>query len=180
MCTADTCNILCANTDYPLDITTQTIGLFDFNFIRLKLVFESYLWDNCIKRDWNCLRKFDIAKDILKRISNDLYHFSVGHFNIRHAQLLMNSIKFNVHLISIYVDSPKCTRRLNLEGSNLYLLHCPLYVSTRQNIIIFPVSPVAEWIRHLPLDRGLLVCLGKYPAWGTYTSYLKVKQVQAG
>ena len=55
---------------------------------------------------------------------------------MKHAQLRMNCSKLNAHLFSLHVsDTAECVCGHDIEDSEHFMLHCPLYLGNRQTMI---------------------------------------------
>jgi hypothetical protein len=82
-------------------------------------------------------RNLEYAHEMSKEKSNGLHHFIPKDMHIRHAQLCMTCSKLKSHLFSLHdLDSTGCTCGfLNIEDIKHYLLHCPLDVNARQNMV---------------------------------------------
>jgi len=77
-----------------------------------------------------------IDNTIQEPLNKDLYNFGIRSIALKHAQLRMGCSLLSGHLYSLHVlDSPSCQCGFNYEDSNHYLLHCPLYVQERNELL---------------------------------------------
>jgi hypothetical protein len=90
------------------------------------------LWNNIPLSE----RTIEVVKQKSRRTPNKLYYVGERHINVKHAQLRMQCSKLNAHLFSLHVtDSPQCACGNNLEDNSHFLLHCPIYLTSRQKML---------------------------------------------
>ena len=112
------------------------------NYIQFKArteTFSSSFFPSSI-RLWNTKpleeRTVEFIMCAMKRKGNELYNFGNRSENIKHSQLRLNCSKLNSHLHMLHVqDSPACPCGHNYEDVNHFLLHCPLYIISRQKML---------------------------------------------
>ena len=91
--------------------------------------------------DWNSLpleaRSTSHFTQEMRTKCNPLYYEGSRLNNIKHAQLRMNCSKLNAHLFSLHVhDTEQCACGHLIEDTSHYLLHCPLYGTSREKLFI--------------------------------------------
>ena len=75
-------------------------------------------------------------KEQLKFKPTQLYNVGNRINNVKHAQLRMNCSKLNAHLFQLHVtDTMQCPCGYDVEDSEHFLLHCPLYHIQRLEMI---------------------------------------------
>ena len=112
--------------DNLLNIKTRT-KTFDSSFIPSSVK----IWNECGPEE----RSISSVTTSMKKKSIELYQIGKRRENINHAQLRLKCSKLNAHLFSLHViDSPGCICGHDIEDSDHFLLHCPLYLNIRQRM----------------------------------------------
>ena len=82
-------------------------------------------------------RSFEYCKNIMAQVKTPLYYYGKRNVNIKHAQLRMLCSRLNHHLFLLHVvESPSCACGNVCEDINHYLLHCPLYIEERTEMLL--------------------------------------------
>lgn len=95
-----------------------------------------------------------IASLLSQRKSSELCNYGNRKENIQHSQLRLSCSKLNAHLFALHVvDSPSCNCGYVYEDSNHYLLHCPLYLIERNELI----HAIETLVPFVPLNVNTLL-----------------------
>ena len=81
-------------------------------------------------------RTFECITHLMKRKCSELFTVGKCKEHVKHSQLCNKCSKRKSHLFSLHVsDSAACLCGHNVEDSNHYLLHCPIYFVPRQKML---------------------------------------------
>lgn len=128
--------------NYLCDILPGTVGRSLRNSNNIKSfkcrteTFMSSFIPSSIKM-WNTLPQEHrnsgyINQSLSSYSSSDLFNYGKRETSVKLAQLRMKCSKLNAHLFSLHVmDSAACTCGFDLEDTNHYLFHCPLFTLER-------------------------------------------------